>query len=412
MYHAFRQAPYLLILGFLCASPMRALADENDDKDSAGTESIRRKTPSGEYVDPASFFRFHGYVSLSYTEAGKALGTGPDGTPHILVSSPGPAATTGRNPGGFRNDSALFVGGEPFDGVGGIIEIHFVGDATDPVITEAKLTWDLLENSQRTLRLVAGRYWWPFGIHNDEWFSANNRFALLSPAATETVPTHYNEVGAMLEGEAFLAAQLGLNYALSIGNGVPSFSLMPNVRATGADSNDDRSLSGRMGLVIGEKYRSEIGFSLAAGQLRDGEDATRATTDPDRYRADFDAWGIDLTLGWHALALRSYYYASNEDLRAAPLGQLKRDGYTIEPSYSLRFERERYNRVTLLGRYSSVDEQTLGLGTLRRTQLGLGINLQITRSFVAKMGFVAQGEGAQMPSIKNDAFTLSLTDVF
>ncbi len=407
MHHALRHALWLLVLSFLCPAPQRALADDSED-----TESIRRKTPSGQYVDPASFFRFHGYVSLSYTEAGKALGAGPDGTPHILVSGPGPAASTGRNPGGFRNDSALFVGGEPFDGVGGIIEIHFVGDATDPIITEAKLTWDLVENSRRTLRLVAGRYWWPFGIHNDEWFSANNRFALLSPAATEAVPTHYNEVGAMLEGEAFLGSQLGLNYALSVGNGVPSFSLMPNVRATGADSNDDRSLSGRLGLVLDANYRTEIGLSLAGGQLRDAEDTARPTTDPDRYRADFDAWGIDLALNWQAFALRSYYYSSTEDLRTAPLAQLQRDGYTIEPSYALRFKREHYNVVTILGRYSSVDEQTLGLGTLRRTQLGAGINIQITRSFVAKLGFVAQGEGAQMPSIDNNALTLSLTDVF
>lgn len=407
---ACRPVLWLFVLGFLCAP--HSLRAQTGDEDSEEIESIRRKTPSGEYVDPASFFRFHGYVSLSYTEAGKALGAGPDGTPHILVSGPGPAASTGNNPGGFRNDSALFVGGEPFDGVGGIIEIHFVGDATDPVITEAKLTWDLFEKPRRALRLVAGRYWWPFGIHNDEWFSANNRFALLSPAATEAVPTHYNEVGAMLEGEAFLSSQLGLNYAFSIGNGVPSFSLMPNVRATGADSNDDRSLSGRVGLVVGGDYRSEIGFSLAAGQLRDGEDAARAASDPDRYRADFDAWGLDLSLSWQALALRSYYYSSNEDLRAAPLAQLQRDGYTIEPSYSMRFERERYNLVTILGRYSSVDEETLGLGTLRRTQLGLGLNVQITRSFVAKLGFVAQGEGAQMPSLDNDALTLSLTDVF
>jgi len=409
MYHAFRRARWILILGFLCAAPSHVLADDKTPED---TESIRRKTPSGGYVDPASFFRFHGYVSLSYTEAGNALGAAADGTPHILVSSPGPVARTGTNPGGFRNDSALFVGGEPFEGVGGLIEIHFVGDATDPVITEAKLTWDLMETPRRSLRLIAGRYWWPFGIHNDEWFSANNRFALLSPAATETVPTHYNEVGVMLEGEAYLGAELGLNYALSVGNGVPSFSLMPNVRATGADSNDDRSLSGRMGLILETGVRSEIGFSLAGGQLRDAEDPTLTATDPDRYRGDFNAWGGDLAFQWQAFALRSYYYSSKEDLRAAPQSQLQRDGFTIEPSYSLHFARERYSTITILGRYSAADEETLGMGSLQRRQLGLGINVQITHSFVAKLGIITQGEGAQLPSVDNDAFTLSLTNVF
>ena len=49
-------------------------------------EKLRRKTPSGRYVDPASFFRFHGYTSLSYSEAGADLGPQPAGTPHILVN--------------------------------------------------------------------------------------------------------------------------------------------------------------------------------------------------------------------------------------------------------------------------------------------------------------------------------------
>lgn len=115
---------------------------------------------------------------------------------------------------------------------------------------------------------------------------------------------------------------------------------------------------------------------------------------------------------WQAFALRSYYYSSVEDLHAAPQSQLQRDGFTIEPSYSLRFERKRYSSITLLGRYSSADEEALGLGSLQRQQLGVGINVQITHSFVAKLGIITQGEGAQLPSVDNDAFTLSLTNVF
>ena len=95
-------------------------------------EKLRRKTPSGRYVDPASVFRFHGYTSPS----------------------------TGDNEGGFRNDAALFVGGEPLEGVGSVIELHFVGDASNPVLTEGKLSWDLGEyigNDNLALRLVGGR---------------------------------------------------------------------------------------------------------------------------------------------------------------------------------------------------------------------------------------------------------------
>lgn len=40
-------------------------------------DKLRRKTPSGEYIDPASFFRFHGYNSLSFTGAGPQVGPAP-----------------------------------------------------------------------------------------------------------------------------------------------------------------------------------------------------------------------------------------------------------------------------------------------------------------------------------------------
>ena len=185
---------------FLCSWSSDVKADGQEDEGDF-MDSLRRSTPSGDYVDPASFFRFHGYISLSYTEAGKDLGPGAGGAPNILVSGPGPSPDTGKNEGGFRNDAALFVGGEPFEGVGGVIEIHFVGDADDPVLTEAKLTWNLIDREDHQLRVSGGRFWWPFGIHNGEWFSAINRFSLLSPAATGVVPVHYNEVGIKEKGE-------------------------------------------------------------------------------------------------------------------------------------------------------------------------------------------------------------------
>ena len=295
-------------------------------------EKLRRKTPSGRYVDPASFFRFHGYTSLSYSEAGADLGPQPAGTPHILVN-PGPSPRTGANEGGFRNDAALFVGGEPLEGVGSVIELHFVGDASNPVLTEAKLSWDLGEyigNDNLALRLVGGRYWWPFGIHNDEWFSAVNRFALLSPAATEAVPTHYNEIGLMLEGELAMSSRMGMNYALSIGNGVPSFEMMPVVRSTTADANGNRAFTGRLGLVLMGGFGAELGLSFAGGQMRDG--SAPDLSGVDAFGADFSSFGPDLTVNIGAFGLRSYYYSSTETLDGAPVHDLVRTGMTVEPS--------------------------------------------------------------------------------
>ena len=401
-----------LSLAMMCCAGIgfaTADADEGEMMDN-----LRRKTPSGQYIDPASFFRFHGYVSLSYTEADEELGAG-GGTPNILVSGPGPSARTGENGGGFRNDAALFVGGEPFENVGAVIEIHFVGDASDPVITEAKMTWDLRDSQDGnlTFRLVGGRYWWPFGIHNDEWFSAVNRFSLLSPTATEVVPAHYNEVGLMGEGELKLKSNLGLNYAVSIGNGVPGFGLMGNVRQTGADANGDRTLTGRVGLVCPHGPLSfQIGLSVASGQLRDTEAIALDAADPDRYESDFTAFGPDLTLKWNGVGLRSYYYTSTEELNNAPVNEIARDGFTLEPSYTISQNSDRFQEIMLLGRYSVADEEDLGGNTYRRTQLGVGVNAKLTSSFVARLSYMAQGEDDDLNDLDNNALTISVTNEF
>ena len=184
-------------------------------------KELRRRTPSGRYVDPASFFRLHGYARLGLAEVGDELGSEPSRTPQILLSGISPR--TGRNESGFVGDAALFIAGEAFEGFSGALELHFVGNALDPVLTEARAIWEVLdggEDGRMAFRVAGGRYWWPFGIHNAEWFSALNRFSAISPAAAEVVPAHYNELGIMGEGEILLSPRLGLNFILSVGNGV------------------------------------------------------------------------------------------------------------------------------------------------------------------------------------------------
>ena len=398
----------LICAYLLCGGSARA------EESAVSMDKLRRKTPSGQYVDPASFFRFHGYVSLSYSEVGNALGAAADGTPHILVSGPGPSARTGKNEGGFRNDAALFFGGEPFERVGSVIEIHFVGDATDPVLTEAKMTWDLVggEGDNVAFRLIGGRYWWPFGIHNGEWFSAINRFALLSPAAAEGVPAHYNEVGIMGEGELRLQERLGLNYALSVGNGVPGFGLGGNVRTSGADGNGNRTLTGRVGLVLLDDLEAELGLSAASGALRAGEDASLDAGRPDRYAADFSSWGPDLTLEWRGVKLRSYLYSSTEKLKGASVGALERTGMTVEPSYTFKRAAGRFKAFTLVARYSAAEKETLARTTLKRTQIGIGLHVDITSAFQGRIGFVSQGEAEDLPEVDNNAFSIGLTSEF
>jgi len=75
-----------------------------------------------------SYLWLFGYVSLSYAHPQADFGKIPNTAPQILVSSVSPRS--GDNEGGFRNDGALFIGGEPFEGVGTVIELHFVGNAS------------------------------------------------------------------------------------------------------------------------------------------------------------------------------------------------------------------------------------------------------------------------------------------
>ncbi len=133
--------------------PTTARAQDGDPP----LDSLQRTTPSGQYVDPASFFRFHGYATLAFTQNGSGVGQEVGATPQVLVNGRSPR--TGENEFGFRNDAALFVGGEPFDGVGSVIEIHLVGNALDPVLTEAKFTYELSASDSHDLVVTGGRFW-------------------------------------------------------------------------------------------------------------------------------------------------------------------------------------------------------------------------------------------------------------
>jgi len=373
-------------------------------------DSLQRQTPSGQYIDPASFFRFHGYITLTYAQPGKDLGG------QILVSGQHPI--TKENNGGFKNDAALFVGGEPIDGVGSVLELHFVGNAMDPVITEAKILVHLIDSEDGgnyNLRLVAGRYWWPFGIHNDEWFSAINNFNLVSPAAIQVVPTHYNEVGMAAEGEISFSENLGGNYVLSIGNGVSSFK-MPDVVGSAAntyDYDDNRTITARGGLIYSNNGKYEAGFSYSSGTLREGVLPTSGgITDPRNFNAEFTAMGADFRVGLdNGLGLRSYYYMSDESLTSAPVSSLKRDGATVEPFYNWSINTGWFETVQLHARYGFANEETFG-GDNEWKQMGAGINFHLKGKLSARFGYLVQEEGGILTEGDNDIFSFSLTSEF
>ena len=381
------------------------------DESGNDTGSLRRKTPSGHYIDPASFFRFHGYITLTNAVTGDDLGSETGMTPHILISGFHPEL--GKNVSGFKNDAALFVGGEPFEGVGSVIEIHFVGNAMDPVITEAKVMWDIIEGAglPYSLRIVAGRFWWAFGIHNDEWFSAINEFNVISPAAGEVLPAHYNEVGLMAEGEYRISKDFGLNYVLSIGNGVPGFELMGNVMNTSEDNNKRRAYTGRLGLVLQQELMLELGLSFGNGQLR-STGSSLEIGKAEYYKADYNAYGADLTLEYKNVNLRSYLYHSEENLWDSPINKLRRTGYTFEPKFTFDFPGKRFKNYNIVGRYSSAVEDNLNHTEDERIQYGIALNINVPEALWIKFGYVVQDEGKSTPQFDNNVFSFSLTSDF
>ena len=199
----------------------------------------------------------------------------------------------------------------------------------------------------------------------------------------------------MGEGEKKLGDSMGLNYVFSIGNGTPGMGMMGNVRTTEFDNNDNRALTGRVGLVSQGGLDIELGLSAHQSAFRDGSD-------------DFSAFGPDLTLGWQAVGLRSYLYSSTEDLAG---GEIDRSGMTLEPTYTLSRDSEKYSKIVFTGRYSMASREA-GAAKDTWTQFGLGVNVNVTDAFIARVGFMTQGEEDDLAEVDNDAITISVTSEF
>ncbi len=368
-----------------------------------------RYTPTGMYADPTSFFFIHAYTTLTYADFEKGLNQVPGSTEQILVA--GNSSRSGKHEQGFKQDSCLFIGSEVTERLKALIELHLVGNARDPILTESKFEWTLIDApSQPTLRLVGGRYWWPFGIHNSEWFSAVNAFNLQSPAATEVVPAHWNELGIMAEGEWPLQENLGLTYLVSLGSGVSSFELGDNVgmaRSNAFDHDGNLTVTTRVGIFPWVENLA-VGASFAAGALRRGADTSYAVSDARRYEADLIVYGFDATYEWERLELRGYWNFSSEDLEDAVLKRLDRNGGTLDALYTVADNVPLFGQVRLKGRFSTAKDVTLAEGSLRRYQYGLGLNAYPHPHFLLKAEYFLQQESA-IDEIENNGFNLSGT---
>ena len=400
----------MLIASVFISSLLQAETSESssESEETSGRQS-RLWQVERLYGGLSSLFFLHGYFTATFAQAESQLGLEPNSTPQILLNGLSPR--TGRNESGFQHDAALFIGSQPTESVSGLLEMHFVRNGLNPVITAAKLSWDLFdEDKPYRIRLSAGRYWWLFGDHTLEWFSAWNTFNVVSPAAAEVVPAHYNEVGVSVEGNLLLKKDWNANLIFSVGNGTPSFELMDNVGNTPFDFNKDRTITTRFDLVPGIKDL-HIGASFARGALRSGVDAVNfAVSDPRRYQADFLAYGAHLSylkkqnFGW-----RSYWYWSVENLDGQ--GSLDRHGGTLEPIYSFRIGKKHFQELILKARYGMAREERLFDTAVVRHQTAFGFNIKINEFLLGKIEYVFQLED-EIVELDNDVFNISLTMAF
>jgi hypothetical protein len=406
---------FLMLWAGILMMGTAAVANAGEEGPLVDLDRFRNDTPSERYVSPLADSFFHGYSTLTYADFGREFGDEPASTrPHLVPdrSSRSGHAPFGPIESGFQFDTTLIFGAVPSSNLLITTEMHIERSALDPVITEAKLRWSPSPWTHETwrMRLVMGRYWWPFGIHNGEWFSNVNRFSLVSPAAGEAVPAHYNETGVMLEGEG-VSGRFAWNGLLSLGNGPASFDLHDNEAHTPYDHNGNRTVTARFG-VFPATTNLQVGLSFANGVLREGIDTQSfPETDARRFGADFIAYGMDSAYRSGKVETRSYWYWSEEHLEAAPVPSLNRNGGTLEVIYILTKKTEAINGLMANGRVGTVRETSLRDGTFRRTQYGLGLNWEVTDQILFKLEYFLHDE-RNTRELDNNGFVFSATANF
>ncbi|WP_428267241.1 hypothetical protein [Haliangium sp.] len=295
----------------------------------------RWKTAGRHYVVPLAFFSIHGYLE------GVFGGSSPDWTAadQTQLGAPGQLLVPNTNLNAFQYDAAIFISTDTSAHTRSLIELHLVSDpggqgAAGPggltfAITEASVSWDLYKSY---VTLGGGIFWAPFGIVNIDWLGGQSLFKLV-PRASAAFPAHFNERGVRINGAKELANGFGLNYVVSLGNGLSSFDIAGQASY---DLDDNKTLISRVGVYPGLGPDLELGASFAAGDLRDGGNMDLDPSDPRRYPGAFRAFGGDLTWILDDFKLRSYYINSTEDLGTtagvnAPA--INRQGFMAEASY-------------------------------------------------------------------------------
>jgi hypothetical protein len=386
----------------LAETPEQASEEASEASTTAADTSSRqfhRDPPSLRYTVLDSKIFLHGFVTSVFSDFGADF-------PRDEVP-PGQLLVSPTDKSSFQYDWALFVGTNVSDSVRVLVETHFVSSPggsfkPDIVTTEANVTFSPFESD--ALRLSMGQYWAPFGLVTDDWYSAENLFALV-PEAAKAFPSHYTERGLKVEGQKAFDQGWGLNYAFSVGNGVGGVAISDQ---HSFDQDDNKAVIGRLGLFPGTS-NLEIGFSVLSGTFRGEGDPGAAIDDPGRYAADFDAYGLDAVYKTARFELRGYWISSTEDLLGAQ--EIDREGLMLEGSWVAY---EGFGLVTSLEpkiRFDWVERDRLFGTPLEDEVIAVGLDIWLRGLAVLRVDYFLHDEGDQRDLDRN-GIAIRLTGVF
>lgn len=399
-------------------------AQDSDEFDiSLNTEetTYNWQTPAGKYLEPSSFFSLHGYVNGVYAGPSDEW-TAPDPT---KLGAPGQLLVPNTDKSSFQYDFAIIIGSELTERTRVAVEAHYVSDpsgkgAAGPggitiAVTEATGSYDIVP---KALTISAGIFWSPFGIVNKDWLGAQNNFSLL-PRASGAYPVHFNERGVRLNGYFNLSDNAAINYVVSAGNGVSNYNISGQ---SSYDTNDNKTITGRIGIFPGLGKDLEIGLSYMNGTLRDELDISNVNlADPLRYKSTTSALGFDATYQLDNLTFHGYFISSTEELSddgsVAP-DDINRMGYTGEILYLFETNLEYLKGIRPKFRYDFIEVDQLAMNgvdvsksTFDATTMSFGTDIVISDNFRFGFDYNIISEGGQ-DEIENDRFVGKLVAQF
>jgi len=389
------------------------------------TTNYKWQTPAGIYTDPSSFFSLHGYVNGVY--AGKSPHwTNSDPT---QLGKPAQLLVPKTDKSAFQFDAALVISSEITQKTRVLIETHFVSDPSNSgaagpggltiAMTEATASYDL---ASEYLTVSAGLFWVPFGIVNTDWLGAQNLFGLI-PRASGVIPVHYNEKGVRLNGAISISRKIGINYVVSLGNGVENMNISGQ---SSFDKNDDKTFAGRIGVFPGLGDKLSIGLSYLRGQLSATGDSSLGATNVLRYPSTIRASGVDVTFIMDNFKLRGYGIISTQDLLtsggltgASEDLSIDRQGAAIEASYTITISKKlptlipkvRFDWVNIgsLGTNGSGD---VAVATYTTYVTSFGLNIGINQFVYFSFDYNIAREHKGQAEHDNDRFLAKMTAQF